>query len=430
MDHGAQAVPKGGPAKRRRAAGVLVVGLGSSLAPLDAAVNVAFPPITAAFMLPPQCILWVAVCYVLTYTCLILAFGQLGDRIGHRRVFRFGLIVSIAAFGLCAVAPSYAWLLWGRIIQGVAAALVLSCAPALITSLYPATQRTHALAMFASVFAFAGALAPVLGGIAIEWLGWPGVFWFRLPIALISLALLPLLREPAAQSGPSTTRVWWWSSTLAMALREPHFAMLNGISIVINTVVFATWLIGPYYLSRVGGFSATASGLWLALAPIGTMLGAAWVRYLLAKLSIQRIALLGTAMLSLAHVIIAFWSMPANPTLIVVAWLTLGLGLGLFQTAYSDLVIDRFAAHERGLAGSMTMVTRAIGIVLGAWLLSAAMTRLELSFNRAGMTALPAFLAAFQTLFLALAVGLTVLMAMWLVLPASRAALTSEPEKE
>lgn len=419
-----------GAAMPSRAAGLLVVGLGSSLAPLDAAVNVAFPPISAAFMLPAQSILWVAVCYVLTYTCLILAFGQLGDRIGHRRVFRLGLVVSIAAFGLCAVAPSYAWLLLGRIAQGVAAALVLSCAPALTTALYPAAQRTQALAMFASLFAFAGALAPVLGGVAIQLLGWPGVFWFRLPIALLSLGLLPLLREPASAAEPNPASSSLRSSTLSTALREPSFAVINGISVAVNIAVFASWLIGPYYLSRVGGFSATASGLWLAFAPIGTMLGAACVPYLAAKLSSERIALLGVALLALAHCLIAYWGMPANPTLIVIAWLILGLGLGLFQTAYSDLVIARFTVHERGVAGSMTMLTRAIGIVLGAWLLSAAMDRLELSFSDSGMTALAGFLAAFQTLFAALAVCLWALLALWLVLPGSRAALTSQPDKD
>ena len=83
-------------------AGLAVVGLGASLAAMDLAVNVAFPSITAAFALERQEIRWLVVCYVLTYASLMLVFGRLGDRIGHRRIFRAGLLLSIAAYTLCA----------------------------------------------------------------------------------------------------------------------------------------------------------------------------------------------------------------------------------------------------------------------------------------------------------------------------------------
>ena len=95
-------------------AGLAVIGLGASIAPLDFSVNIAFPAITAAFGLETRGIRWVAVSYVLTYGSLMLAFGALGDRIGHLRVFRAGLLLGALAFSLCAIAPSYAWLLSAR----------------------------------------------------------------------------------------------------------------------------------------------------------------------------------------------------------------------------------------------------------------------------------------------------------------------------
>src|SRR5687767_90095 len=117
-------------------AGLAVVGLGASLAAMDLAVNVAFPSITAIFALETQEIRWLVVCYVLTYASLMLVFGRLGDRIGHRRIFRAGLLLSIAAYTLCALAPTYGALLGARVVQGIATALVLSCAPALATFLF------------------------------------------------------------------------------------------------------------------------------------------------------------------------------------------------------------------------------------------------------------------------------------------------------
>ena len=101
--------------------GMLVVGLGVAGVPLDTSVNIAFPAITAAFALEVRTIQWVVICYVLTYTSLMLVFGKVGDLLGYRRVFQLGLLVSAMAFVLCALAPTFGWLLVFRTLQGIGA---------------------------------------------------------------------------------------------------------------------------------------------------------------------------------------------------------------------------------------------------------------------------------------------------------------------
>jgi len=76
------------------------VSLGVAAGPLDTAVNIAFPAITAAFVIPVTTIQWVVICYVLTYGSLLLGCGRLGDVIGHKRVFLFANI----SFMLCMMA--------------------------------------------------------------------------------------------------------------------------------------------------------------------------------------------------------------------------------------------------------------------------------------------------------------------------------------
>src|SRR5207247_3104894 len=95
---------------------------------------------------------------------------------------------------LCAVAPSFGWLLFFRFLQGIAAGLIISCAPALVTSLYPEARRSHALGIFTLMFALGSAVGPLIGGALVAHWGWPSVFWFRAPIALT--ALLRLRRLP------------------------------------------------------------------------------------------------------------------------------------------------------------------------------------------------------------------------------------------
>ena len=119
------------PRPRTPFLGFAIVGCGAAIAPLDFAVNMAFPAMTEAFALATPDIRWVAVCYVITYGSLMLFCGVLGDRLGHLRVFRWGLVLSALALVACAAAPSYGWLLAGRVLQGIGVALTLSCAPAL-----------------------------------------------------------------------------------------------------------------------------------------------------------------------------------------------------------------------------------------------------------------------------------------------------------
>jgi MFS family permease len=119
----------------RAAAGLLILALGILSAPLDTAVNIAFPSITEAFLLNVQDIRWIVIAYVLTYASLMLVFGRLGDLMGYRPLFQLGLAVNAAGLVACATAPSFALLLVGRMVQGVGIALTLSCAPALAISL-------------------------------------------------------------------------------------------------------------------------------------------------------------------------------------------------------------------------------------------------------------------------------------------------------
>src|SRR5207302_6520339 len=114
-------------------------------------------------------------------------------------VFRCGLAWSAVAFLLCAIAPSFGWLLFFRFLQGIGAGLIISCAPALVTSLYPEARRSHALGIFTLMFALGSAVGPLIGGALVAHWGWPAVFWFRAPIALTSLLLLHGL--PAASGG-------------------------------------------------------------------------------------------------------------------------------------------------------------------------------------------------------------------------------------
>ena len=123
----------------------------------------------------------------------MLVFGRVGDMLGYRRIFLAGSLWSAVAFVLCALAPSYGALLVARVLQGVGAALVLSCGPALATSLHSEVARTRVLGIYTMVIGIGGALGPLIAGLLVPLIDWPAVFWFRAPLALSAFLLAWLL---------------------------------------------------------------------------------------------------------------------------------------------------------------------------------------------------------------------------------------------
>jgi MFS family permease len=419
----------GSSSRLRRGLGLAVVGLGASIAPLDFAVNIVFPAMAQSFGLQPTDIRWVAIGLVLTYGSLMLGFGALGDRIGHLRVFRAGLALATAAFALCAWAPQFWVLLVGRVLQGIAVALVLSCAPALATRIFPESSRTFALAAYGSLMAAAGVLAPLIGGLSLLTIGWPGVFAIRVPLmALALLASSPrfgLLGDAPGGAGlrtetpsPGGSHPAWLALALALLLTVPPllgelgnrpslpvtlsgvlagvsgvwilmrfvraqrsnpkpflpeavarhrpFWRLQAAAVLVQFASFALPLIAPFALLGTLGQGPMASGALMALWAIGTLAGSALMPRVMARLGIGPATRLSVWLASLGLFMVALWPVIPGLAWAAASLLLQGAAVGLFQVAYGDQVIAALPAASRGVAGSLTMVTRTIGLVFGA----------------------------------------------------------------
>lgn len=126
--------------------------------------------------------------YELTFGCLLMTGGRLGDIFQRRKMFSLGMLAFGAASLVCGLAPSTELLIAGRLLQGAAAALLFPQIYALLKILYDDTARRRAFALLGMTLGLAAIAGQVLGGFLVEanfyGLGWRSVFLINLPISL------------------------------------------------------------------------------------------------------------------------------------------------------------------------------------------------------------------------------------------------------
>lgn len=178
-------------APRRRRAVLAACVLASSMAFIDGSVlTVALPRMRADFGADFATLQWVLNGYVLALASLTLVGGALADVHGRARMLVGGCILFGLASAACALAPSLAWLIAARVVQGGAAAIVAPASLALIGATYPRAERNSAVGVWAAASALTTAGGPVLGGWLTDMMGWHSVFWINPPLAVVAVALL------------------------------------------------------------------------------------------------------------------------------------------------------------------------------------------------------------------------------------------------
>jgi MFS family permease len=334
------------------------------LGSLDSAINIGFPAITAAFSLEVTAIQWVIVGYVLTHASLLIGCGALADRWGHGRMLAYGLLVSAVGFTCCGIAPTFAWLVTGRIIQGAGAALVFATAPALVTLAVSADSRGRALGIYQMCNAVGYAVGPLLGGMLIDVLGWRATFLFRVAPALFLTALtagkLPTHEQPREHQRDSPR---WPVLSIA---HLPAFIIANLLSVLANCARFAIGLLLPYYVINVLHYPATTGGTLMLATYILTILAAPLAGKLSDRIGTARLSSLGLAVQGLGLWMLSRLDGQTDYLSLALALGVVGLGLGTFEAPNMSFIMGSIPRSQQGVAGSVAAMMRPLGIVLGA----------------------------------------------------------------
>lgn len=397
--------------ERRRALKrtVLLASCGALLCNLDSALNVAFPALSRWFDVPPSKITVLVILYHVPLAILTIAGGVLGDRFGHRRLFAAGLWISGLAFPLCGLAPTYSFLMGARILQGIGAGLLFGSSPALIMLAMPPRQAALGLGVLNLGAGVGLAVAPLLAGVLIDLFGWPSVFLFRVPLA-VALAVWSFawpgghgrMLDPAANVHPPA--------------RVPAPALIgNGLAFLANAAFFVIYMLGPYYLVQVLGYSATLAGFIFMLVPLATALAGPASGSLSRRVSLNHLVALGLAIEVAGLFLIGSLRERSSLAGTAVAFVAAGFGIGAFQVPNMAIVMTALPDRHQGFAGGMISAMRTLGIIFaaifGPWLFEARQ-RIYLSAGVPGGEASTPFVRAFKDAFFTCAVigGLALLL--------------------
>ncbi|TCO45493.1 DHA2 family multidrug resistance protein-like MFS transporter [Kribbella antiqua] len=180
---------------RRQWIGLGVLCLATLLVSLDLFVMLlAVPAVTEALGATGSQQLWILDVYGFMVAGLMITMGNLGDRLGRRRL----LLVAAAVFGAASIVAAYSvspgMLIGARAVLGVAGAAIAPCTLSLISTLFPDTrQRAKALGVWAGCFTVGAVVGPITGGVLLEHFWWGSAFLIGVPAMAVLLAVGPFL---------------------------------------------------------------------------------------------------------------------------------------------------------------------------------------------------------------------------------------------
>ena len=173
---------------RQRYKVLAAVMLGGIMGPIDASiVNVILPTMAEYFHAPIATAQWVPLIYLLTISSLLLFYGRLGDILGYKRVYLWGLACFVVTSAFCGLSPTIYWLIAFRALQGIGAGMMMSVPFAILTAVFQPHERGRALGINAISVSAGLALGPTLGGLLTTLWSWRLVFLINIPIGLAAL---------------------------------------------------------------------------------------------------------------------------------------------------------------------------------------------------------------------------------------------------
>jgi DHA2 family methylenomycin A resistance protein-like MFS transporter len=408
----------------RRARVLTLVGLCLALfmTLLDSTVvNLALPAIASDLGVRLAGLQWIVDAYILVLASLLLGAGTLGDRWGRRRMFVAGMVAFDAGSLICALAPSLATLVVGRIVQGAGAAALMPGTMSILTTAFPdERERARVIGIWSGTSGLALLLGPPVGGLLIHSLGWPAIFYLNLPLGLVAIALaLRVFPESGERrrgadlpgqvlavitlttltyaliegnrhgwrtaliAGLFAAAVAAFAAFLAVESRREdpmlplrlftiaRFSSANAVIFLVGFGLIGSFFFLSLYLQQVQGYSAAEAGTRLLPVMAAVVVAAPQAGRLAGRFGSRGpmtagLTLAGTGLLLLTTVDAGAGYGTWWPYLVL-----FGLGMGLTMAPTNAAIVGSVDGRQAGTASAVAMTVQQVGSLLGIAILGA-----------------------------------------------------------
>jgi MFS family permease len=351
--------------------------------------------------------------------------GGVADRFGIKWPLVAGIVLYTTAVGLISLQDSLSPIVALRIPQGIGVAILFTLAPALVARAFGPSRRGAALGVTLGAMGlgtFAGTLG---GGLLGQEIGWPAIFWARIPIGIaLLIASVIALNGNLAKSVPGRTnhrfdlpgsltvfatlfafvlamsfaRVEGWLTPLPLALFALTFVLglifakgkqsgrftifpagLTAFSgfksgalsnLLLTVASFVMWFLFPFYVADVMGRSGLTLGALLALMAGMNFIGSGIAGWLADRAGDRPITFIGTILTAVGLVMAGTAGEDPEMSRIVISTAVLGLGFGIHQAAVYALTLRGTPSEHAGSTSAALTVSQTIGTVMSIALMT------------------------------------------------------------
>ncbi|MGW5672834.1 MFS transporter [Micromonospora sp. NPDC003776] len=414
-------------------------------------VNVAIPSIQVDLRAGPSAVQWVVAGFGLALAAGLITGGRLGDLYGRRRLYAYGLGLFTLASAACGLAPSAGMLVAGRVVQGVAAALLMPQVLAIINTVYTGARRVRAFSAYGVAVGLGAVFGQLIGGLLIRadvaGLGWRSIFLINVPVGVVTVAASRrLVPESRAAAGArldlvgtvlvslgliaivyplvAGERAGWCLAALpplvAFALYQRRLAARGGaplvdprlfsdraytvgvlVSLAFQLTMASFFLVLAVYLQDGRDRSALASGLLFVPLGVGYLVTSMLSGRFAARAG-RRTLTVGTLVVAAGYGLLALaadapigWLLPG----LVVA----GAGMGFVVAPLPSIVMAGVAARHAAAASGVLSTAQQAGNAVGVALIG------SLFYGALGSGSFPHAFALSLDVLVALSVAVAVL---------------------
>ncbi|CAH2717064.1 Multidrug export protein EmrB [Neobacillus rhizosphaerae] len=404
---------------------LFVLLLGSFLSVLNQTIlNVALPDLMKQFEVSAATVQWLSTGFMLVNGILIPVTAFLMKRFSTRQLFISSMVLLLVGTFINAIAPSFAFLLTGRLIQAAGAGIIMPLLMMVVLVVFPEENRGTAMGLIGLVMIFAPAIGPTLAGIIIEHFSWRWIFIGMLPLVSIVIALslkylvnvsetskakadiigvfLSTLGFGGMLYGFSSAGTNGWGSPLVLScliggvifiilfcwrqltsidpmldlrvFKDRMFTMTAIINILVTMVMYADLILLPIYLQSSRGYTVLDTGLLLLPGALLNALMSPITGRLFDKVGAKPLALIG-----LIFIIPSIWgvtnlSETTSFTYLMIRTITLRIGMSFLTMPINAAGLNALPKHLNAHGSAVTNTVRQVAGAIGTALVVTIMT--------------------------------------------------------